>query len=134
VIACDTSVLVAAFARWHDSHAIATSAILRLDALIDHTVIETFAVLTRLPAPRRAPAELVTAFLDHHFPAGTPRLQCPGSAQILARAQLGGVAGGAVYDLLVALTAAGADALVLSLDRRATATYTAAKVAFELLD
>ncbi len=55
MIACDTSVLVAAFARWHESHMAAATAVRRCDALIDHAVIETFSVLTRLPAPRRAP-------------------------------------------------------------------------------
>lgn len=103
MIVCDTSVLVAAFARWHDSHDVAATAVRRADALIDHVAVETFSVLTRLPAPRRAPAGLVTAFLQHHFPAGGPRLPGPGSGE------------------------------VLSLDRGASATYQAADVRFELL-
>lgn len=133
MIACDTSVLVAAFSRWHDAHDLASAAVRRADALIDHVAVETFSVLTRLPAPRRAPAELVTAFLDHHFPAATPRLHNPAAAEVLTRAVAGRIAGGAVYDLLVALSAATADAAVLSLDRRAAATYEAAEIRFELL-
>lgn len=123
MIACDTSVLVAAFSRWHDAHDIASAAVRRADALIDHVAVETFSVLTRLPAPRRAPAQLVTA----------PRLRTPAASDVLARAVTGRIAGGAVYDLLVALTAATADAAVLSLDRRAAATYEAAEIRFELL-
>ncbi len=133
MIACDTSVLIAAFARWHDSHDLAVVAVRRADALIDHAAVETFSVLTRLPAPRRAPADLVTTFLDHHFPADGPRLRGPRSTEVLARARAGGIVGGAVYDLLVALTASAADATMLSLDRRAAATYQAADVRFELL-
>ncbi len=133
MIACDTSVLIAAFARWHDSHDTAVAAVRRADALIDHAAVETFAVLTRLPAPRRVPADLVTVFLEHHFPAGGCRLPAPGSAEVLTRAIAAGIVGGAVYDLLVALTAAQADATLLSLDRRAAATYRAADVRFELL-
>lgn len=133
MITCDTSVLIAAFARWHDAHDIAVAAVRRADALIDHAAVETLSVLTRLPAPRRAPADLVTAFLEHHFPASGSRLPGPASAEVLTRALAGGIVGGAVYDLLVGLTAARADATVLSLDRRASATYSAADVRFELL-
>ena len=41
--------------------------------------------------------------------------------------------GGAVYDLVVALSAARAGALALSLDRRAASTYDAAGADYELL-
>ncbi len=133
MIACDTSVLVAAFARWHDAHGVAVAAVRRTDVLIEHAAVETFSVLTRLPAPARAPADLVTEFLDHHFPERRPRLPGPGSAAVLARARAHGIVGGAVYDLLVGMSAAAADATVLSLDRRAAATYQAADVRFELL-
>jgi hypothetical protein len=43
------------------------------------------------------------------------------------------VIGGAVYDLVVALSAARAGAVLLSLDRRAATTYGAAGVDYELL-
>lgn len=133
MITCDTSVLVAAFARWHDSHDLAVTALERTDAVIDHAVVETFSVLTRLPAPRRAPAEIVGQFMDHHFTDVVPRLPGPGSAVVLQAARAGGITGGAVYDLLVALSAASTDATLLSLDRRAATTYDAAGIRFELL-
>lgn len=51
MIACDTSVLVAGFARWHAEHALAAAALHRVDAVVDHVAVETFSVLTRLPPP-----------------------------------------------------------------------------------
>lgn len=133
MITCDTSVIVAAFARWHQDHPLAAVALGRVDALIDHVVVESYSVLTRLPPARRVPPPLVSAFLDHHFPAAVPRLGYPGSDAVLGSALPAGISGGAVYDLVVALTAARADATLLSLDRRATSTYETAGIRFELL-
>lgn len=64
---------------------------------------------------------------------GIPRLRRPGAADLPTRAVAGRIVGGAVYDLLVALAAGDADATVLSLDRRASATYEAAGIGYELL-
>jgi predicted nucleic acid-binding protein len=44
-----------------------------------------------------------------------------------------GVVGGATFDALIALTAAGHDVTLLSLDRRAVDTYRRCGVRFELL-
>lgn len=133
MIACDTSVLVAAFARWHESHRAAARALVRVDALIEHAAVETFSVLTRLPSPRRASPDLVGHFLKHHFPTAAARLPHPSSAVVIDRARTAGIVGGAVYDLVVGLSAAEAEATVLSLDRRAAATYAAADVRYEFL-
>ncbi|MGI9062394.1 MAG: PIN domain-containing protein [Pseudonocardiaceae bacterium] len=133
MIACDTSVLVAGFARWHAEHALAAAALHRVDALVDHVAVETFSVLMRLPPPRRVAPQLVTEFLEHHFPAPIKRLPSPGSSRVLDVARLAGVVGGAVYDLMVGLAAADAGATLLSLDRRAVPTYEAAGTGHELL-
>ncbi len=133
MITCDTSVVVAAFGRWHADHRRAQAALASATVLIDHVAIEAYSVLTRLPPPRRAPAELVHRFLRHHFPPGTPRLASPGSREILQLAQERQVGGGAVYDLLVALVAASSAATLLTLDRRAAPTYRAAGTTYELL-
>lgn len=133
MIVCDTSVLVAAFARSNTAHGTAVTALQRADALVDHVAVETFSVLTRLPAPHRATRELAARFLAHHFPVDVPRLPSPGSVALIDAAAKHGIAGGAVYDLLVGLAAAQAVATLLSLDRRAAATYEAADVRFELL-
>jgi hypothetical protein len=127
-------VIVAAFARWHQDHPLAAVALGRVNALIDHVVVESCSVLTRLPPARRVPSPLVSAFLDHHFPAAVPRLGYPDSDAVLRSALPAGISGGAVYDLVVALAAARADATLLSLDRRATSTYETAGIQFELLN
>jgi hypothetical protein len=62
-----------------------------------------------------------------------PRLAGAPSAEVLDIAVRGGVAGGAVYDLVVALAAQRAGAVLLSLDRRAAPTYEAAGAKYELL-
>jgi predicted nucleic acid-binding protein len=133
VITCDTSVLVAGFARWHTDHSAAAAAIRRVGAIVDHVAVETFSVLTRLPPPRRVPAHLVTAFLEGHFPDSVPRLTSAASPDVLDIAVRGGIAGGAVYDIVVALAAQRGGAVLLSLDRRAAATYSVAGVDYELL-
>lgn len=133
MITCDTSVVVAAFGRWHADHQSAQDALAAATVLIDHVGIESFSVLTRLPPPRRAPAELVRRFLDHHFPPGSPRLANPSSQQILRLAQERQVTGGAVYDLLIAVVAASSAATLLTLDKRAATTYRAAGSTYTLL-
>jgi predicted nucleic acid-binding protein len=133
VITCDTSVLVAGFARWHADHSAAAEAVRRVDAIIDHVAVETFSVLTRLPPPRRVPAHLVTTFLEDHFPDSVPRLAGAPSTDVLEIALRGGIVGGAAYDLVVALAAQRGGAVLLSLDHRAVKTYEAAGVEYELL-
>lgn len=131
--AVDTSVVVAAFASWHQGHEQATLALAEGARLPIHVAIETYSVLTRLPAPHRAPAQIVTTFLASTFP-GEP-LSLPASEQLallglLARA---GVTGGAVYDALVGATARHADATLLTRDRRAIPTYEAVGAAYRLV-
>lgn len=133
MITCDTSVLIAAFARWHTDHDVAAAALRKVDALVDHVVVETFSVLTRMPAPRRVPADLVSAFLASHFPASTPRLPGVPSDDVMETALDAGITGGAVYDLVVALAARRGGATLLSLDRRAAPTYNGAGADYELL-
>lgn len=128
---CDTSVLVAAFARWHEAHTAAATAVRSSDALVDHVAVETFSVLTRLPPPQRVAPDLVVAFLDRHYPGA--RLPGAPSMDVLGTAKDAGITGGAVYDLLVGLSARDAGATLVSLDRRAATTYAAAGVAHDLL-
>jgi predicted nucleic acid-binding protein len=134
VIALDTSVVVAAFASWHEAHAGAVALLGRAPRLPAHVVIETYSVLTRLPPPHRAAPGIVARFLAASFPA-VP-LALPGAAQrsLVALAARHGLSGGAVYDLLVAATAKRAGAKLLTRDRRALAAYDAVGVDFELLD
>ena len=66
-IAADTSVLVASFASWHEHHGLAAAAIAKVNAVVAHCLLETFSVLTRLPAPHRMTAKVVSTFLDKSF-------------------------------------------------------------------
>lgn len=131
MIVCDTSVLVAGFARWHEAHDLAVAAVRRSHALLDHVALETFSVLTRIPPPQRVAPRLVAEFLEHHYPG--ERVPAARSVDVVPAALDATISGGAVYDLLVGMSAKAADATLISLDRRAAATYAAAGVAHELL-
>ncbi len=80
-------------------------------------------MLTRLPPPHRAPAELVAEFLRDRFPVGHLALGSARRNSFISDLVRVGVSGGAAYDGLVAAIAAEHDATLLTLDRRATATY-----------
>lgn len=133
MIALDTSVVVAAFASWHEAHESAAALLDRRPRLPAHVVVETYSVLTRLPPPHRAAPAIVERFLAESFP-GAP-LSLPGSAQrsLVGLAARNGLSGGAIYDLLVAATAKRAKATLMTRDRRAIAAYETVGVVFELL-
>ena len=131
--AADTSLVVAAFASWHESHEAARRALDGGLRLIDHCALETYSVLTRLPPPHRSSGDVVRDFLAARFPQ--PLLRLSGSAYkgfILDLADRG-VTGGAAYDALVAATAAGCGADLVSCDRRALTVYERYGVRAQLL-
>jgi predicted nucleic acid-binding protein len=114
---------VAAFASWHEKHDAARQALDGAPRLIDHCVLETYSVLTRLPAPHRAPADLVREFLRQRFPRPYLRLSTSAYRSFVLQLSDNNVAGGAAYDALVAATAAHAGADLVSCDRRAASIY-----------
>jgi predicted nucleic acid-binding protein len=134
VIAVDTSVVVAAFASWHEGHSAAARVLSRHPRLVAHVALESFSVLTRLPPPHRAAPAIVGAFLDARFSGPVLTLPAKEHRRLLATAVALGLAGGAVYDALVAATARHAGALLFSRDRRAARTYEAVGAAYELVD
>ena len=129
----DTSVLVASFATWHERHDVARAAAATTDSVIGHVATETYSVLTRLPDPHRAPASVVADWLEQRL--SHPVLTLDGTDVIASIRHLAaaGVRGGATYDGLIALTAAAADATLVTLDRRAVITYERLGVAHELI-
>lgn len=133
MITVDTSVVVAAFARWHEQHEAARAAVDDADAVIAHVAVEAYSVLTRLPPPQRTEGSLVVAFLSHHFPGEPLALPAAEHHDLLAEAAQAQVGGGAVYDALVAATARSGSATLLSLDRPAAGTYRALGVDHRLL-
>jgi len=133
VIAVDTSVVVAAFASWHEGHASAAGTLARKPRVPAHVLVETYSVLTRLPAPHRAPARLVAEFLSHRFTEPPLLLPARSHLRFLEEVAALGLAGGSAYDALIAATARHAGALLLTRDRRAAGTYERLHVEYELV-
>lgn len=107
----------------HESNAAALAALKGTrPGLAGHAWFETFSVLTRLPPPQRGTPIVIAAALARNFP-GTRWLSETASADLAARCGAVGIAGGAIYDALVAAVAVEHDLPLLSRDRRAIQTY-----------
>ena len=133
MLAVDTSVVVAAFATWHDGHGAALAALDLRPRLPAHALLESYSVLTRLPPPHRASPVTATTFLGARFaepPLGLPPVE---HRKLVETAAKGGLAGGSIYDALIAWTAKQADATLLTRDRRAVRVYEAVGVRFDLV-
>jgi len=63
--------------------------------LVEHCALETYSVLTRLPAPHRAPGDVVRDFLAARFRRPFLRLSAPAYRSFLVRLPDHGVSGGA---------------------------------------
>lgn len=133
MIAVDTSVVVAGFASWHEGHQPATAALARRPRVPAHVLVEAYSVLTRLPPPHRAPAELVVTFLAERFPEAPLSLPARAHLELVEAAARTGLAGGAIYDALVAATARHAGATLLTRDLRARSVYERMKVRYEFV-
>ncbi len=126
----DTSVVVAAFASWHDAHEAAHAALSLGPSLTAH---EAYSVLTRLPPPHRAPTQIVNTFLTARFSGPWLTLPEEEHRRLLLELTTSGVRGGATYDALIGWTAAHHAASSVTLDARAASTYEALRVEYELL-
>jgi predicted nucleic acid-binding protein len=115
--------VVAAFASWHENHEAARGALDGGLRLIEHCALETYSVLTRLPAPHRVSAEIVRDFLVSRFPEPWLRLSPRAYRNFALGLAARGIVGGSTYDALVAATAADSGAELFSCDRRAVRTY-----------
>jgi predicted nucleic acid-binding protein len=133
VKAVDSSVVIAAFATWHEHHAIASNAMAGRPRLVAHAAVESYSVLTRLPPPHRAHPSIVHAFLTERFTEPFLTLSETGYQELLATVAAGQILGGPAYDALIAFTAAEHQATLLSLDQRAAVTYETVGAAVEQL-
>jgi predicted nucleic acid-binding protein len=105
VITIDTSLVVAAFASWHEAHPVARAVMARQPRLVAHCALEAYSVLTRLPSPHRVTGQLAQAFIAEAFP-GPPLSLPPEDHSVLLELVAGrGIEGGAVYDAVVTATA-----------------------------
>jgi hypothetical protein len=123
--AVDSSVVVAAFATWHEHHALARLVMSSRPRLVAHAAVESYSVLTRLPPPHRANPSIVHAFITQRFTEPYLALSEAGYQELLTTLASRQILGGPAYDALIAFTAAEHHATLLSLDLRATATYEA---------
>ena len=128
-LAVDTSTAVALLMSSHTAHRAVRRRLRGQDlVLTQHSLAETYSVLTRLPGDARvAPADAVR-LIDGNF--GPPALLSAAEAAavpaLLARHN---IVGGAVYDGLVGLAAGAHDLALATRDVRAAATYDALGVA-----
>ena len=131
--ALDTSVVIAAFAPWHEAHEAARRAVTLEVVLPAHVVTETYAVLTRMPEPFRMDAQTVAEYLARQWggriiaPAADVYESLPTVVATI------GVLGGSTYDALVGLTAHRFGHQLLSLDLRAERTYRLLGIDYRLL-
>ncbi len=132
--AVDTSVVVPALLSWHEHHdscaAAASGAVIPA-----HAILESYSVMTRLPAPHRVDPALASSLLGRWFPPEKVVVAPAGmQRRLVGLVVAAGVDGGAVYDALVGMTAAHHGEELMTRDRRALATYDALGVAHRLLD
>jgi len=113
----DTSVLVAALVQGHPVHDRARPWLSRALAgeieflVAAHTLLELFAVLTRMPTrPRIQPGPALTLIRENvEEPARVVTLGLSDHRTALRRAADLGLSGGVIYDLLIAVAADKAD-------------------------
>jgi predicted nucleic acid-binding protein len=127
-VAVDTSVAVPLLVRSHQHHA---QVVRWWDgqelSLSGHALAETYSVLTRLPGDARLAADDAARLLDARF-AMPLVLSAARARTVHATLSRIGVAGGAVYDALVALAAKENGAPLATRDARARGTYDAVGV------
>jgi len=115
----DTSTLVAAFLTEHPHHAASRNELRRCSpetaACAGHSLAEFYATLTRLPAPHRASPEQVMLFIENieqHL--AVVSLTPEEYRAALHSAAAAGIAGGTLYDFLIARCALKAGAGIIS--------------------
>lgn len=121
--AVDTSVAVAALDQSHEAHAACRAVVLKhRPALAGHAAFETLAVLTRLPGNLRVDPATACQLIGEAFPDQC-WLDARHQAALLRRLGPLGLAGGSVYDALVATAAHSNGRRLLSRDTRAERVY-----------
>lgn len=118
----DSSVLVAALAAWHPRHQDARAALKGVEVVVGHVLLETYSVLTRLPAPHRISATSAGLALGG-LTWRVVGLSGQDQADLLSVCSSRGISGGTVYDALIAATARHHGLTLVTSDGRARRTY-----------
>jgi len=129
----DTSVSVPAIIENHPAHDTVSAWLgARSTVLAAHSALETYSVLTRLPGDARLAPEDAAAIMAERFgqPVVLPAKRARGLVDEFARL---GIAGGAVYDALIAVTADVDGRVLITRDLRAAATYSLVNVTHEFV-
>lgn len=122
-LAVDTSAAVALIMSSHVAHRRVRRRLRGQDlVLTQHSLAETYSVLTRLPGDARVAPSDAVRLIDANF--GPPALVPAATAAAVPErfAELD-IVGGAVYDGLVGLAAEANSLALVTRDRRAAATY-----------
>ena len=130
----DTSVAVPLVLFSHEAHRLTNRVVgRRVLHLTGHAAVESYSVLTRLPGDSRLAAiDAITLLRDRFRPSPSP--VAPPFPDAIGRLADVGVVGGAVYDGMVALALVDdPQAVILSRDLRAAATYARLGVRVELI-
>ncbi|MEM1332753.1 MAG: PIN domain-containing protein [Actinomycetota bacterium] len=122
MIAADSSVLVPALLTSHEFHQPCHESAGLVDSAIGHALVETYAVLTRLPQPYTVPPVQASTAVRSY---SSNTLALPGDevADAIDRFVLARASGGASYDALIAVTAKQHAATLLTRDERAAEVY-----------
>jgi predicted nucleic acid-binding protein len=116
VTAVDSSVLIAGLLSWHEFHDRAFHAMgklisARLLLIPFPALIESYSVMTRLPSPHRLHPEIAYQLLHDSFSETRAVGLSAGSAwSFLSECVEAGIAGGRVYDAVIASAAIAAQA------------------------
>ena len=132
-VALDTSAAVPYLMASHVAHR-PTRRHLAGQALVltQHSLVETYSVLTRLPGDARVAPSDAVRLIEANFgePAVLDRDLAASVPQILAPL---GIVGGAAYDALVALAARAGGLALATRDGRAATTYLALGIDVDLI-
>ena len=129
----DTSAALALVQRENPFHGAATARMLTCRrGLSGHAAVEFLSVLTRLPAPQRLTPATARRLQLTNFPESR-YLSSTDTEDLLGEFAVLGLAGGAIYDGLIAATAREHRLPLITCDRRAEPTYRALGVGYELL-
>jgi len=133
VIAVDTSVVIAGLLVDHAQHQRARRVLTSGPAIPAHVALESYSVLTRLPAPGRIAPAAAAQLLARAFAGRLVALSGAQQEALVPELARLGITGGAVYDALIGVTARTHGLALRSLDLRAAPTYDAIGVEYQLI-